>query len=85
MLNEDHIVDIWTGLKEFFDKKTIETVASKYVDILADNGVEDHVFKAALGGDEDLDQAIEYYLDDWDGEEDEETDYGSENYDYDED
>ena len=84
MLNEDNIVDIWTGLKEFFDKKAIETVASKYVDVLADNGVEDHVFKAALGGDEDLDTAIEYYLDETDGD-DEELDYDAEDYDYDED
>jgi hypothetical protein len=84
MLNEDHIVDIWTGLKEFFDKKHIETVASKYVDILADNGVEDHVFKAALGGDEDLDTAIEYYLDDWDDSEDE-VDYDDRDYNVDED
>jgi hypothetical protein len=83
MLNEDHIIDIWTGLKEFFDKKAIETVASKYVDILADNGVSDHVFKEAIGGDEDLDTAIEYYLDDADFE-DEETDYESEDYDTDE-
>lgn len=83
MLNEDHIVDIWTGLKEFFDKKQIETVASKYVDILADNGVQDHVFKSAIGGDEDLDAAIEYYLDEWDGEEEEEPDYESDNYDED--
>lgn len=79
MLNEDHIVDIWVGLKEFFDKKSIETVASKYVDVLADNGVQDHVFKAALGSDDDLDAAIEYYLDDWSGEE-EETDYDSEDW-----
>jgi hypothetical protein len=84
MLNEDNIIDIWTGLKEFFDKKAIETVASKYVDILADNGVSDHVFKASLGGDEDLDAAIEYYLDDWNDEADEEKDYDSDDYDYDE-
>lgn len=84
MLNEDNIVDIWTGLKEFFDKKVIETVASKYVDVLADNGVEDHVFKAAIGGDEDLDTAIEYYLDDTDSDEDE-VDYDAQDYDYDED
>jgi hypothetical protein len=81
-MNEDQIVDIWMGLKEYFDKKSIETVASKYVDILADNGVEDHVFKSALGSDDDLDQAIEYYLDDWEG--DDETDYDAENFDYDE-
>jgi len=84
MLNEDNIIDIWTGLKEFFDKKAIETVASKYIDVLADNGVEDHVFKAAIGGDEDLDAAIEYYLDDTDGDEDE-VDYDAQDYDYDED
>jgi len=82
-MTEDNIIDIWTGLKEFFDKKAIETIASKYVDILADNGVQDHVFKAAIGGDEDLDAAIEYYLDDTDLD-DEEPDYGAEDYDYDE-
>jgi hypothetical protein len=42
------------------------------------------VFKAAIGGDEHLDTAIEYYLDDWDGEEEEEKDTGSDSYDYDE-
>jgi hypothetical protein len=82
-MTEDQIVDIWTGLKEYFDKKIIETVASKYVDVLADNGVEDHVFKSALGADEDLDTAIEYYLDDWDGAEDDEVDYDSEDFDED--
>jgi hypothetical protein len=82
-MTEDNIIDIWTGLKEFFDKKAIETIASKYVDVLADNGVQDHVFKAAIGGDEDLDAAIEYYLDDTDLD-DEEPDYGADDYDYDE-
>ena len=83
-MSEDLIVDIWTGLKEYFDKKQIETVASKYVDILADNGVADHVFKAALGSDDDLDEAIEYYLDDWSSDE-EELDYDAEDWDSDED
>lgn len=81
-MTEDNIIDIWTGLKEFFDKKQMETIASKYVDILADNGVQDHVFKSALGGDEDLDDAITYYLDDWD-EEDDEIDFDAEDYDED--
>jgi hypothetical protein len=81
-MTEDNIIDIWTGLKEFFDKKQIETVASKYVDILADNGVQDHVFKSALGGDEDLDDAITYYLDDW-NDEDDEIDFDAEDYDED--
>lgn len=81
-MNEDQIVDIWMGLKEYFDKKQIETIASKYIDVLADNGVSDQVFKAALGTDDVLDEAIEYYLDDWDGE-DEEIDYDAEDWDTD--
>ena len=81
-MNEDLIVDIWMGLKEYFDKKQIETIASKYVDVLADNGVQDHVFKAALGTDDALDEAIEYYLDDWDGEDDD-IDYDAEDWDTD--
>lgn len=69
-MNEDQIVDIWLGLKEYFDKKQLETIASKYVDILADNGVQDHTFKAALANDDDLDEAIEYYLDETSEEDD---------------
>lgn len=84
MLNEDNIVDIWVGLKEFIDKKALETAASKYIDVLADNGVEDHILKASLGSDDDLDAAIEYYLDDW-TEEEEEIDYDSRDWDEDED
>lgn len=84
MMNEDNIIDIWTGLKEFIDKKVVESAAAKYIDILADNGVTDNVFKAALGGDEDLDEAIEYYLDEWAESDDEETDYDAEDFDFDE-
>jgi hypothetical protein len=80
MLNEDNIVDIWISLKEFIDKKTIETAASKYIDTLADNGVEDHVLKASLGSDEDLDAAIEYYLDGWE-DSDDDVDYDSQDWD----
>jgi hypothetical protein len=46
-------------------------VAERYVDLLADFGMPDKVFKAAIGVDETLDQAIGYYLnDDFDGEDD---------------
>jgi hypothetical protein len=60
----------------------METVASKYVDILADNGVQDHIFRSAIGGDEDLDNAITYYLDDV-VDEDDEIDFDAEDYDED--
>ena len=62
-MNEDHISDIWTMFKEYVDKKQIELVAEKYVDLLADYGVSDETFKEVIGTDSNLDEAIGYYLD----------------------
>lgn len=70
-MNDELLVDIWVGLKEYFDKNQIEFISAKYVDILVDNGVDDLVLKGLRGNDEDLDEAIEYYLDE---PKDEETD-----------
>lgn len=62
-MNEGQIGDIWTLFKEYVDKKQVEIVAEKFVDLLADYGVDDNVFKDVLGVDADLDAAIGYYLD----------------------
>ena len=62
-MNEEHISDIWTMFKEYVDKKQIELVAEKFVDLLADYGVSDETFKEVLGTDSNLDEAIGYYLD----------------------
>ena len=62
-MNEEHISDIWTMFKEYVDKKQIELVAEKYVDLLADYGVSDEMFKEVIGTDSYLDEAISYYLD----------------------
>jgi len=62
-MDEIQIVDIWTVFKEYLDKKTTDTAAERYVDLIADYGVDDHVFMAALGSDATLDSAINYYLD----------------------
>ena len=75
MLNETQVGDIWLNFVEYIDKKQLETVAERYVDLLADFGISDKVFKEALGVDETLDQAIEYYLNDDEDIEDDE-DYG---------
>ena len=64
MLNETQIGDIWLNFVEYLDKKQLETVAERYVDLLADFGVSDKVFKGATGIDDTLDQAIGYYLND---------------------
>ena len=62
-MNEEHISDIWTMFKEYVDKKQIELVAEKFVDLLADYGVSDETFKEVIGTDSNLDEAISYYLD----------------------
>jgi len=72
MLSETQIGDIWLMFVEYIDKKQLETVAERYVDLLADFGVQDRVFKDATGVDETLDQAIGYYLND---DEDDTEDY----------
>ena len=61
---EELVVDIWMGMKEYFDKKQYESIASKFLDILVDDNVPDEVLRLCLGQDEDLDAAIVYYLDD---------------------
>lgn len=63
-MNEDQIVDIWNLFKPNLDKKQVEIAAEKFVDLLADYGVDDITLKEALGNDKDLDNAIQYYLDD---------------------
>ena len=61
-VNEEQISDIWSLFKEYLDKTQIELVAEKYVDLLADYGVEDITLKDCLGVDSNLDTAIGYYL-----------------------
>ena len=57
------IVDIWTTFKESVDKKTIDTVAERYIDLCADYGADDVHFRDAMGTCDILDNAINYYLD----------------------
>jgi hypothetical protein len=80
-MNENQIADIWMLFKEYIDRKVLDVVAERYVDLLADYGISDKVMEAATGHDEDLDGAIEYYLD----EQDEEEDFEEDNWDYNED
>ena len=63
MLNETQIGDVWLLFADYIDKKQLELVAERYVDLLSDHGVSDKVLQSATGVDETLDSAIEYYLD----------------------
>lgn len=75
-MNENQIADIWLLIKEYVDKKVLDALAERYVDLLADHGVTDRVLKESLGYEDTLDEAIEYYLgQDIDEEEEEEEDW----------
>lgn len=80
-MNENQIADIWMLFKEYVDKKAIDALAERYVDLLADHGISDKTLESSIGYDEGLDTAIEYYLDQDTEEGFEEED----NWDYDED
>jgi hypothetical protein len=80
-MNENQIADIWLLFKEYADKKALESLAERYVDLLADHGISDKTLKDAIGYDESLDEAIEYYLD----QDSEESLDEEDNWDYDED
>jgi len=62
-MNEEQIADIWMMFKEYLDKKHVEIAAERYVDLMADYGVDDITFKELLGTEKHLDAAINYYLD----------------------
>jgi hypothetical protein len=70
MLNETQIGDVWLLFADYIDKKQLELVAERYVDLLADHGVSDKVLQSATGIDDTLDNAIEYYLDEEDAGDD---------------
>ncbi len=78
-MNENQIADIWMLFKEYMDKKTVDLAAERYIDLLADHGISDKILSSAIGHDDVLDEAIEYYLD----EDSEDDDYEEDNWDYD--
>ena len=63
MREADQLIETWQFFKEYIDKKQIDIVAEKYVEMCADYGVDDEIFKESMGNDQDLDKAIMYYLD----------------------
>ena len=69
-MESNQIVDTWMLFKEYLEKKQVEIVAEKFVDLLADYGVDEEQMVNALGSDHALDDATRYYLD-LDGEDDE--------------
>ena len=73
-MTEEQIVDVLGLFKEYIDKKQLDLVAEKYVDMLADYGIADEILISILGSSTSLDEAINYYLDADDDDEDDEYD-----------
>jgi len=74
MLNETQIGDVWLLFADYIDKKQIDVVAERYIDLLADFGVTDRTLQHAGGVDPVLDQAIAYYLDEESNQDEDDTD-----------
>lgn len=74
MLNEAQIGEVWALFADYVDKKQLDVVAERYIELLADYGVRDRVLQSATGVDATLDHAIAYYLDDDDSSDDDEFD-----------
>lgn len=62
-MTEEQIVEVWNLFKEYIDKKHVELAVERFVDLLADYGVDDMALANCLGNDKHLDVAINYYLD----------------------
>ncbi len=62
-MEDSHVADIWSLFREYVDTKNLEDAATKFVDLLADLGVDDDALTGTLGVDKYLDEAINYYLD----------------------
>jgi hypothetical protein len=52
-MNEEFVIDIWSLLKAYLDKKQVTII---------DYGMDDTQLQEILGVDKDLDNAITYYL-----------------------
>ena len=63
MLDSNKVIELWQFFKEYLDQKQIEVIAEKYVDLLAEYGVPYEELQDAIGHDDTLDDAINYYLD----------------------
>ena len=70
-MNENNVAETWMLFREYIDSKQIEIAAEKYIDLCADQGIDDQTMIACIGTDAPLDQAVRYYLD-LDEDEDEE-------------
>jgi hypothetical protein len=73
-MNENQIADIWMLFKEYIDRKIINNVAERYIELLSDHGVTDKQLEATFGHDDTLDYALSYFFNGDEEEYDENSD-----------
>lgn len=77
-MDECQIMETWTVFKEYLDKKQIDIVAEKYIDLCTDHGASEHELRDCLGSDTVLDKAINQFLSQYEDDiedEDDDEDY----------
>jgi hypothetical protein len=62
-MNDEQIVELWTMLENYIDKKHLEICVERYLDMIVDFGADDETVKNCLGHSTALDNAINYYFD----------------------
>jgi hypothetical protein len=62
MIKSSQIGEVWTLFSAYVDKKQLDVIAERYIELLADTGTADSKIKQAVGFDQFLDHAIDYYF-----------------------
>lgn len=81
-MEESLIIEIWDTFKEYIPEKNKEIAANQFVDFLINKDTELGTLEGLKGFDANLDEAIDLVLEEYkslDGD-DEEVDYGDEDY-----
>jgi hypothetical protein len=80
MLDEQLIVEFWDLFKEYVTPKNLEIAANHFVDFLVDHDVSTETLEGLMGMDGHLDEAIKSLLREEENEEEDELDFGEEDY-----
>ena len=79
----DIAVDLWTELKRYISVPDRDEAADLIINVLIDNDYTAEEIRAAFKGDTDIKHALEIYLDDAAGDDDEDLeDYDDDNDNY---
>jgi len=79
-IDVDILSDMWLTAKEYIPSKDRQAAADHTVAIVADSGISDEDLKTFGGTDSYLGRAVHEYLGEEEDPDDEDVDYGSDDY-----